>query len=262
MSDAEAPTPADAPQRRRPVWAIGAVLWVGVFAALAAVFFLRGDADEPTDIPAGDPPLKVVDRGEGGALLAPADAAEDAAPPVDPEPLPDFALTERRGDTVTRADLEGEVTVVGFIFTRCASTCPRVSNSMMEQRADLAEAGVRFVSLSVDPEYDTPDILTTYADFYGAAGDDDWLWLTGDRDEVYDLIQNGFEQSVGKNEGATDPGFAIYHTNNLMLVGPDATVRGQYNALIPKEMAQLRRDAAELAESAGVTGDGDPGASS
>ena len=235
--DAPAPPSAAAP-RRRPAFVIGAVLWVGVFAALAAVFVLRGDRTET-----GDEPLVVADRGEGGVLLKP--VGETKLAPA-PKPLPAFELPERRGGTVTREAFEGKVSVVGFIFTRCASTCPRVSKSMMEQRKKMKDAGVQFVSLSVDPEYDTPAILTKYADFYGAQDDAGWLWLTGDRAKVYDLIQNGFEQAVGEDEKIKDPGLRIYHTNNLMLVGPDATVRGKYNALIPGEMAKLKKDAADL----------------
>ena len=236
-----------APRRRRPVFVMGAVLWLGVFAALGAMFFLRGDREEES--------LAVVNRGEGGTAL-------QQVRDVQPKPLPAFELPERRGDTVTKANFEGKVSVVGFIFTRCASTCPRVSKSMMEQRKELKDQPVQFVSLSVDSEYDTRAILTKYADFYGAKDDAGWLWLTGDRAKIYDLIQNGFEQAVGEDEKIKDPGLAIYHTNNLMLVGPDATVRGKYNALVPNEMAKLRKDAADLAATLPAAGEDKEGAGS
>ena len=160
MDAMTAPDAAATPARRRPVWVIGAVLWAGVFAALAAVFLMRGDAAEPAGTN-----LAVAAQGEGGALLKPEGEPESA--PAEPKPLPEFSLPERRGETVTRDDLKGKVSVVGFIFTRCASTCPRVSKAMAEQRKTLKDAGVQFVSLSVDPEYDTPEILTTYADTSG-----------------------------------------------------------------------------------------------
>ena len=230
-------------RRRRPLWALGAVLWLGVLVAGAAVFFLRGDRGTAAN---GDAPLKVVRQGEGGAELAPAGYEKPATIEFDPAGLPEFALTERRGGTVTKKDLLGKVSVVGFIFTRCAMTCPRVSKSMMEQRKLVKDAGVQFVSLSVDPAYDTPEILTKYSDYYAAKDDAGWLWLTGDRAEVYDLIRGGFQQSVAENDGAVDPGFKIFHTNNLMLVGPDGVVRGKYNALAETDMAALRRDAMEL----------------
>ena len=242
-------------RRRRPVWVIGAALWVGVFAALAAVFLMRGDAAEPVAADESDR-LAVVAQGEGGAVLAP--AGQETKVAFEPTPVPEFALTERRGEKVTRDLFDGEVSVVGFIFTRCASTCPRVSKSMMEQRKVLKDAGVQFVSLSVDPGYDTPDLLTKYADFYGAADDAGWLWLTGDRGEVYDLIREGFKQAVGEDEEIADPGLRIFHTNNLMLVGPDGVVRGKYNALVPAEMAQFRRDATELAKTTVDAADGEP----
>ena len=237
--------------RRRPFWAIGAALWIGVFAALAAVFFLRGDR-EPADGAADG--MVVTERGEGGVRLAPVGYEEPPKAEFDPDGLPEFSLTERRGETVTRKDFLGKTSVVGFIFTRCGSTCPRVSKSMMELRERLKDDGVQFVSISVDPGYDTPEILTTYSDMYGAQDDDGWLWLTGDRAKVYELIREGFEQPVAENEETADVGNKIFHTNNLMLVGPDGVVRGKYNALAEAETVALRREAQRLASERGAAG--------
>ena len=81
----------------------------------------------------------------------------------------DFALTERSGRTVTRADLEGKVWVAAFVFTCCAGPCPQVSGTMAELHRDVAnDPDVRLVTFTVDPERDTPPVLKQYAERYGA----------------------------------------------------------------------------------------------
>ena len=84
--------------------------------------------------------------------------------------LPDFSLTERSGKTVTRADLMGKVNVVDFIFTSCASQCPQVTAQMVKIQSFALPRwkNVQLVSLTVDPERDTPEALTEYARGYSA----------------------------------------------------------------------------------------------
>ncbi|MFH5804145.1 SCO family protein [Alienimonas sp. DA493] len=248
---AESLAPADRPARRPLLW-LGAVLWAAVFVALVAAFFLRGDRSAP---PEPGTELVAADGGEAGARLLPGGVEPPTEPVYDPEGLPAFSLTERRGETVTNETLEGSPWIAGFVFTRCATVCPRVTKAMADLRKPLEGSGVKLVSFTVDPDYDTPEILTNYSDFYDAKDDKDWLFLTGDRGEIYTLIGDGFKQPVGYEDGHVDPNQAIFHTNNLMLVGPDGVVRGKYNSQDPTDLIKLRRDALELA------GEGDEPAS-
>ena len=106
--------------------------------------------------------------------------------------VPDFALTERSGQSVTRADLLGKVWIASFIFTRCVEECPLVSNHMARlQDVFAAEPDVRLVSITVDPAYDTPEVLTRYAQNF-AAQPQRWLFLTGDKAMIYRLVREGF----------------------------------------------------------------------
>ena len=83
------------------------------------------------------------------------DASEDVAFPVG-----DFTLTERDGREVHASDLAGKVWIASFIFTRCTGPCPRVTATMMRLEEEFAdEADVRLVTFTVDPEYDTPEVL-------------------------------------------------------------------------------------------------------
>jgi len=106
--------------------------------------------------------------------------------------VPDFALIERSGQSVTRADLLGKVWIASIIFTRCAEECPLVSNHMARLQATFAaEPDVRLVSVTVDPVYDTPEVLTRYAQSF-AAQPQRWLFLTGDKATIYRLVREGF----------------------------------------------------------------------
>jgi cytochrome oxidase Cu insertion factor (SCO1/SenC/PrrC family) len=190
-----------------------------------------------------------ADDGPAGAQLLPNGERPATESPYDPEGLPKFSLTERRGKTVTNETLQGSPAIFGFIFARCTTVCPRVSAAMKNLRKPLKEQGVTFVTLTVDPEHDTPEVLDGQAFFQDAGKDEGWLWLTGSQKEIYTLIRDGFDQPVVENVGEDrKPGFEIFHTANLMLVGPDGVVRGKYNSQVPSEMIKLRRDATKLAE--------------
>src|SRR5262249_37844945 len=86
-----------------------------------------------------------------------------------------FAFTERSGRTVTQDSLHGRVWVVGCFFTCCTDSCPQLSGSLARLQHELAgEPNVRLVSLTVDPDHDTPETLNRYAGTYNADAD---RWL-------------------------------------------------------------------------------------
>lgn len=156
---------------------------------------------------------------------APAPAGQDLGPGG--FDLGSYRLVERSGRTVTEADLADEVWVASFVFTRCPTSCPRISARMRELQGKLRETGVRLVSLSVDPEHDTPEVLTSYAERYGA-DPDRWWMLTGPQDEVYDLILDRFKLSVSQTtEDDRKAGAeAVAHSDKLALVGRGNRVVG------------------------------------
>ncbi len=77
-------------------------------------------------------------------------------------------MVERSRGGRPKADLAGDVWVSAFIFTRCPMSCPKISSVMKSLQEPLGKAGVRLVSFSVDPDYDTPAVLSRYAQ--GASG--------------------------------------------------------------------------------------------
>lgn len=152
--------------------------------------------------------------------------------------LPEFALTERDGSTVTRADLAGAPWVGDFIFTRCAVYCPRLTVRMKELRERLP-GSIRTVSISVDPDYDTPEVLARYAAQWGIEGRA-WLFLTGEREAVWKLVREGFLLPVeAAPEVEASP---ILHSNRFALVDSAGRLRETYEAFDEDALDRLVAD--------------------
>lgn len=129
--------------------------------------------------------------------------------------VPPFTLTERSGKLVTREDLGGTVWVADFIYTACTASCPAQSLRLAQLDAEFAaEPRLRLVSITVDPEHDTPDVLRHYAERYRAT--DRWWFLTGDKQAIYCLAQKGFRLSV------VDPATAPPSCGEVFGLGPRA----------------------------------------
>jgi protein SCO1 len=162
-----------------------------------------------------------------GATQAP--ASGDALPVL--YPLPDFALTSDKDAPLARADLLGSVWIADFIFTSCAGPCPMMTRSM----ADVAERlslypEVKFVSVSVDPETDTPEVLAAYGEKFGA-DPKRWHFLTGEMASIQELAVNGFK--IGSVD---DP---VIHSTKFCLVDKAGNIRGYFTGTEPEELDQL-----------------------
>jgi protein SCO1/2 len=155
-------------------------------------------------------------------------------------PLGDFRLTERSGRAVGSAELADDVWIAAFIFTRCPSSCPRISSVMKGLQGKLAGTGVRLVSISVDPARDTPEVLARYADALGA-DPNRWWFLTGPKPAVYELILERFHVPVRdaseaeRAAGAED----VAHSAKLALVDRGNRVVGYFDAESGDEVADL-----------------------
>lgn len=172
-----------------------------------------------------------IESDQGGRS---AEAAQTAAPE---ERLPvvgavtDFTLIDSTGADLGLADLEGAIWVADLMFTSCAGTCPTLTQNMKAvQEAMAGDPAVRFVSVSVDPETDTPDRMREYALRMGADLNT-WHFLTGPTETVQDLAVNGFK--VGS---ADEP---VFHSNRFVLIDPDGQVRGYYMGTDREDMPRL-----------------------
>ena len=159
---------------------------------------------------------------------APSGNGPDGGGPAAPRVLavlPEFTLEDQRGESFGLLDLRGRVWVADFIFSRCAGTCPMITERMAELAAalerDPALAEVRLVSLSVDPEFDRPTVLREYARAR-RADSPRWTFLTGTRAAVRGLVQDGFRMPV---EDQNDPAMPILHSQAFVLVDRAGGVR-------------------------------------
>ncbi len=152
-----------------------------------------------------------------------------------------FELTERSGQTVTDKDLLGQPWAVCFVFTRCAGQCLQISNHMATLQRELEDAPVRLVTITVDPNYDTPEVLRNYADNFGA-DPDRWLFLTGKKDYVYSLLQGYFKQVVYEFTGKDRiKGYEVLHSSDVIHFDAQGRFVKKYNGMDPADMARLRK---------------------
>ena len=149
-----------------------------------------------------------------------------------------FALTDDHGREVRSDDWRGDVWVAGFIFTRCAGPCLRIAGRMALLDQELPQEGVRLVCFSVDPEYDTPDVLTRYRATL-KLDSERLTFVTGPREPLYRLIRESFHLAVEPAKDRVDPGEAIAHSTRLVVVDQEGGIRGYYEADDEQEMERL-----------------------
>jgi protein SCO1/2 len=150
--------------------------------------------------------------------------------PDHPRQLVDFTLTNWTEGVVKRSDLSGKILVVSFLFTSCTLTCPAVSTEMSSiQQMTTNLPGVELVSLTVDPDDDTPDVLGTYSGRF-SADTNRWLFLTGDKSQLYHLIGASFLTHDADNAFGYMPG-DYAHTERIAVVDPRGQLRGYFDGL-------------------------------
>ena len=152
------------------------------------------------------------------------------APPPVLSQLPGFSLVGLDGQPFGSAELRGQVYVANFFFTSCRSICPAIMKGVSRLQDGFAQRhieGIRLVSISVDPEHDTPEVLGEYAKSMGV-DPHRWTLLTGDPAEVRRLVVDGFKTPViSPPPGGPGP-IDIAHSGKLVLVDGAGRIRGYY----------------------------------
>ncbi len=176
-------------------------------------------------------------------LLVVASCHKAPPPPVLGQ-VAEFTLTDQAGKPFGSTDLRGRPWVANFIFTRCTTICPIFTEKMskLEEKADPA---LRFVSFSVDPEYDSPAVLLAYARAKRARLDR-WSFLTGPIDAVKQTVVASMKMTMDKDPQATDPGIMIMHGTYFVLVDGKLQIRGIYPMSDETSGQRILADAARL----------------
>lgn len=164
---------------------------------------------------------------------------------VDPMPpigeIPPFRFTTQEGKTLTREDLLGKVWVADFIFTRCAGPCPIMTSRMAEISRALTKAkDVRVVSITVDPEHDTPEVLAEYAGRM-TADPSRWIFLTGPKGEIEEFARKGMFQVLAYD----DKGLPT-HSTRFLVIDRQGHIRKTRNLDEPELVQKLFMDIGNL----------------
>jgi protein SCO1/2 len=139
-----------------------------------------------------------------------------------------FTLTNQDGAAVSLGDLKGRVWVADIIFTRCPSPCLKMTRLMKELQEALPDAGqARLVSLTTDPDFDTPSVLRAYAQRFGADARR-WMFLTGTKKQIANLAIDSLKLTAIEKAPAErqSPDDLFVHSTILVLVDRQARLRG------------------------------------
>ncbi len=169
-------------------------------------------------------------------------------------PAPTFRLTDQLGRPATHLDLIGQIVVFDFIATQGDETASVITDSMRQLRDELRQRGwlgerVRLVTLTFDPERDTPEALAAYA-LAQQADPNEWLFLTGEPDALRAVIGGGFGVYYQKLQTTDDRPRTIFsHTSKFVLVDAQGLIRAEYRdpalhiARVIRDIELLQREA-------------------
>lgn len=146
---------------------------------------------------------------------------------AEPRKVPDFAFLNQDSILITNHDYKGKVFVVDFFFTSCPTICPRMTRNLVYLQDQLKEyKNFGIASFTINPRFDTPTRLKKYAENYKVTNAD-WNFLTGDRDDIYELANAGFNIYAAENPEV--PG-GFEHNGYFALIDQDGYIRSRYDA--------------------------------
>ena len=152
--------------------------------------------------------------------------------------IPAFSLVDQDGDRFTLENVKGNVWLADFIFTTCSGPCPIMTERMGMVQHDLLETEkLKFVSFTVNPDYDTPEVLKKYAQRFDADVGS-WSFVTGKYEQIQELIVEGFKMG--------DVEEIVFHSTRFALVDHEGNLRGYYSGTEPAEHEILTRDIQSL----------------
>lgn len=157
--------------------------------------------------------------------------------------IPDFKFVSQYGDTVTAAAVNGKIYVADFFFTSCPTICPKMKTQLKRVYERFrANPDVLLLSHTIDPAHDSVPVLKEFARELGVT-DKNWLFVTGDRDKIYDIGQNSY--MVTAQEDASAPG-GVVHSGAFILVDTNRHIRGIYDGTTEQGVTKLMDDMDKL----------------
>ena len=161
-----------------------------------------------------------------------------------PKRLP--LMGDQEGKTVTNDDVNGKIYAVEYFFTTCKGICPKMNENMAEvYQAFRGNKDVLILSHTVDPVKDSVKAMKAYSLKYDA-DPNQWLFLTGDKKELYDMARYSYLVTASDDTGAVDIKSDFIHTDRFVLVDGTGHIRGQYKGTDKGAVAQMIGDIKEL----------------
>ncbi len=159
--------------------------------------------------------------------------------------VPDFSFINQDGGDISGSVLDDKITVVDFFFTTCPSICPIMSDELARvQNSFSASEDIQILSITVDPENDTPEILSAYANEY-KANTAQWQFLTGEKEDIYRTARCGFLLPVEDGDGSAED---FIHSDRFVLVDKNKRIRGYYEGTSREEVDRLIMEIQILAQ--------------
>ncbi len=153
-----------------------------------------------------------------------------------------FEFTDQQNHLVTNKNFDGCVYVANYFFASCADVCPRMNANLQRVYERYKEnPRVKFISHTVDPDHDSPEVLFRYAENL-KADHNKWYFVTGNKDSLYNLAQRSYLIRAG--EGDAKP-ISFIHDETLILVDQNRFIRATFDGLAPEKMDELT-DAIQL----------------
>lgn len=144
--------------------------------------------------------------------------------------LPEFSLVDQNEQAFDRDTMEGKLWVSAFVFTHCRSTCPRITAHMKGLQSRVSDVpSAHFVSVSVDPRNDTPEVIKAYMT-KNELDESNWRFVTGEEEAIRHVVVDGFRVGLGDADSKAAGAEDIMHSNSFVLVDAEAKVRGYYRA--------------------------------
>lgn len=143
-------------------------------------------------------------------------------------------LNQDSVDVIYPEVVQGKIAVVGYVFTNCPDICPLTTNNMRLVQDRIKEAGIKgveFVTISFDPEFDTPSVLKEYAEVR-KLDTSNWIFLTGDKNVTDQVVKDVGVVAVPSDSTKMDDGTMMYfyvHTDRINLMDEQGRIRGSYS---------------------------------
>ncbi|RHX85136.1 SCO family protein [Leptospira stimsonii] len=203
-----------------------------LYSVLLLLFVIACDEKKETFYPElthSSSPKKGILPYFKGDVMDPFWPAEDGVMPSDLKKIPEFSLVSQENQEFNLKNLREKYTLVVFFYAKCRGICPMITRNMLTFIPKIQDQkDVQVVSISVNPEIDTVEVLKKFRSLYKIS-QSQWTFLTGSKKTIFNLARNQFGADIKVIQGKDDLNDFV-HTENVYLIDRKNYLRGVYRA--------------------------------